>query len=62
MEQWIAETVGKMHVSKITQAQIADKLGVTKDYIWMILNGKKTPKDAEARITKAIDEIIAERQ
>ena len=61
MEQWIAEIVGKMHVNKITQTQLAEKLGVTSDYVWMILNGKKTPKDAQARITQAINEIIAER-
>lgn len=62
MEQWIAGVVGKMHINKITQSQLAEKLGVTNDYVWMILNGKKTPKDAEQRITKAIDEIIAARK
>ena len=61
MEQWIVEAVGKMHVNKITQLQLAEKLGVTKDYIWMILNGKKTPKNAESRIMEALDEIIVER-
>lgn len=61
MEHWIAEVVGKMHVNKITQSQLARKMGVTNDYIWMILNGKKTPKDAETRINDAIDSILAER-
>ena len=61
MEQWIAEAVGKMHINKITQTQLADRLGVTNDYIWMILNGKKSPKNVESRVMTAIDEIIAER-
>ena len=61
MEQWIAEAVGKMHINKITQTQLADRLGVTNDYIWMILNGKKSPKNIESRVMTAIDEIIAER-
>ena len=62
MEQWIADVVGKMHINKITQSQLAEKMGVTNDYIWMILNGKKTPKDAESRIMTAINDIISERK
>ncbi|MGN0452119.1 MAG: helix-turn-helix domain-containing protein [Acutalibacteraceae bacterium] len=61
MEQWIANVVGKMHINKITQTELAKKMGVTNDYIWMILNGKKTPKGAETRINDAIDSILAER-
>ena len=61
METWIANAVGKMHVNKITQMQLSAKMGVTNDYISMILLGKKNPKDAEKRINAAIDEIIAER-
>ena len=61
MEQWIANAVGKMYVNKVSQTDIAKKMGVTNDYIWMILNGKKSPKNAEARITTAISDIIRER-
>ena len=61
MEQWIAEVVGKMHINKITQTQLAKQLGVTNDYVWMILNGKRCPKDAQQRIKNAIDKLIAER-
>ena len=62
MEQWIADVVGKMHIHKITQSQLAEKMGVTNDYIWMILNGKKKPKQAYERITAAIDSILADRK
>lgn len=61
MNDWIANAVGKMHVNKITQVQLAEKMGVTREYVTMILNGVKAPKDAEQRINAAIDEIIAER-
>lgn len=61
MEQWIGNIVGKMHINKITQTQLANKMGVTNDYIWMILNGKKSPKGAEERITAAVEAIIAEK-
>ena len=62
MEQWIANAVGKMHVNKVLQTDIAKKMGVTNDYIWMILNGKKKPANAETRIMTAISDIIRERE
>lgn len=61
MDSWIANAVGKMHVNKISNIDVAKKLNFTVEYVSMILNGKKTPKDAETRIMSAIDEIIAER-
>ena len=62
MDEWIAKAVGKMHINKITQSDIAKKLNVTREYINMILTGKKSPANAEERIATAIDEIIADRQ
>lgn len=61
MDKWIATAVGLMHINKITQIQVAKKMGVTNDYVNMILNGKMSPKNAEERIMRAIDEILAER-
>lgn len=62
MDSWIAEAVGKMHINRITQIELSKKMGVTNDYVSMILRGKKSPTNAEERITTAIDEIIADRQ
>lgn len=62
MNKWIASAVGKMHINKITQNELADKMSVTRGYITMILNGKRSPKGAKDRINTAIDEIIAERK
>lgn len=61
MEAWIANVVGKMHVNKISNIELAKKLNVTPQYISELLNGKKSPKGAEERITAAVDEIIAEK-
>lgn len=61
MEQWIADAVGRMHIHKITQTDIANNLGVTREYVSMILRGVKTPKRAKERINRAINEIIAEK-
>ena len=61
METWIANVVGKMHVNKISNIELAKKLNVTPQYISELLNGKKSPKGAEERITAAVEEIIAEK-
>ena len=62
MDNWIETAVGKMHINKITQIELADCLGVTNDYVSMILNGRRSPKGAKERILTAIDEIIASRR
>lgn len=62
MEQWIAKAVGLMHIHRITQKQLAKKMGYTREYVGLILNGKKSPPNIEEKIFKAIDEILAERE
>ena len=61
MEKWIGTAVGKMHVHKITHAQLAEKLHYSREYVTLILNEKKTIENGKERILSAIDDIIAER-
>lgn len=61
LEEWTGEIVGKMHYNKITCMELAKKLGVTKSYVSMILNGSRKPKQANIRLNTAIDEIITAR-
>lgn len=61
MKDWTNEAVALMHKHKITQIEVSKIMGVTNDYISMILLGKKSPKNAEQRIMTAINEIISER-
>ena len=61
MSKWIATAVGKMHINKITQTQVAQKMGVTREYVNMILSERRCPTGAKSRIMTAINEIIAER-
>ena len=37
MNEWIAEAVGKMHVNKISHADLGKKMGYTREYITMFL-------------------------
>ena len=62
MDKWIGDAVAKMHINRITQSDVAAKMGVTREYISNILNGTKQPSNAESRIMTAIDEIIEERK
>ena len=59
--KWTGHLVGRMHNNGITNIDLANKLGYTKDYISMVLNGKKTPKGARERFEAAVEEIIKER-
>jgi transcriptional regulator with XRE-family HTH domain len=61
LDKWIGEAILKMRSNKITQEQVAKKVGVRREHINLILSGRYIPKRAEERIMAAIDEIIAER-
>lgn len=57
LKKWIGEVVGEMHIRKISIKQLAAQVGVTPEYISMVLNGHREPAGIEARMRKAIDEI-----
>lgn len=60
--QWTGDMVGKMHNNRITMTQVAEKLGVTKAYVCMVLNGHRNPKGAEQRFMAALDALIKEKE
>ena len=52
-----------MKRNKITQSQVAEKYGCTREYINRIINGNvAVSEDIQERILKAIDETIKERK
>lgn len=60
--QWTGDMVGKMHNNRVTMTQLAERLGVTKSYVCMVLNGHRNPKGAEQRFMAALDELIKEKE
>ena len=56
--QWTAELIGEMHLKRISKRQLAEKMGVTPEYLSMVLNGHREPEGAEQRFRAAVDEII----
>ena len=58
---WSGEIKSIMHVHHITNGELAQRLGVTKNYVSMVLNGRRKPLNAEEKFTNAVKEIAKER-
>lgn len=59
-EHWTAKAVGIMHTHKITGGKLAEHMGIRREYLSEILNGKRTPKDAEHKVMTALNELTEE--
>ena len=59
--QWTGQVVGLLHMHRITQAELAAELGITAQYVSMVLNGKKSSKGIQERMEAAIQAIIQRR-
>ncbi len=61
LAQWIGDFVGRMHRHKVTITQIGREMGVTREYLSMILNGHREPSGIEKRLNEALDIVIEKR-
>ena len=57
-KNWTGNLVGLLHNNKISKTQLADELGVTREYVSMVLNGHREPEKAEEKFTAAVNRII----
>lgn len=60
-KEWTGRIVGLLHTHRITQTELAAELGLTAQYISMVLNGKKTSRGIEERMVDAINAIVERR-
>lgn len=60
LAQWICDLVGKMHKWKISKKALAEYLGVTPEYVSMVLNGHREPAGAEEKFNAAVDALISQ--
>lgn len=60
-KEWTGRIVGLLHTHRITQTELAAELGLTAQYISMVLNGKKNSKGIEERMETAINAIVERR-
>lgn len=57
--QWTADVIGEMHLNGISKRELAAEMGVTPEYISMVLNGHREPKNAEQTVRDALARLIA---
>lgn len=60
--QWTGELVGKMHIYGVSCRELADRIGCSNKWLSMVVNGHRSPKNAEQRFNAALDELIKERE
>lgn len=60
-EAWTGALIGKMHNNSVRYEDIAQKLGVSKSYVSMVLNGTRKPKKAKERFMQAYQEVMEEK-
>ena len=57
-KNWTGNLVGLLHDNKISKTQLAEEIGVTREYVSMVLNGHREPEGAEEKFTAALNRII----
>ena len=57
LAQWIGDFVGRMHRHRVTITQMAQEMGVTREYLSMILNGHREPPDVEEKMRAALKRL-----
>ena len=62
LAQWIGELVGQMHSNKISKTQLAEHMGVSREYVSMVINGHREPAGAEGRFRAAVREIVEKKE
>lgn len=62
LAQWLGDFVGRMHRHRVTITQLAQEMGVTREYLSAILNGHREPADIEKRMNDALDAVIEKQE
>ena len=58
LAQWIGDFVGRMHRHRVTITQLAQEMGITREYLSLILNGHREPPGIEKRMNDALHSVI----
>lgn len=62
-EMWTGRIIAQLHVNGITQRQLAKEMGLTEQYVSMLLTSAVKPaSSSEERMNTAISAILARRR
>ncbi len=61
-EKWTGNLVGRMHNERVTLDDLAKQMGLSRGYVSMILNGKRSPDGAKERLNTAFADVLAARK
>lgn len=57
-EKWTGKLIGEMHNAGVTYQELADEMGVTKPYVSMLLNSRRSPKGVQERMESAFSALL----
>ena len=57
--KWTADLIGEMHLNGVSKRRLAEQMGLTPEYVSMVLNGHREPDGAEERFRAAVKSIIS---
>ena len=60
-EKWTGKLIGKMHNAGVTYQELANEMGVTKPYVSMLLNSKRSPAGVQERMESAFRALLQKR-
>ena len=61
-KKWTGNLVGLMHDHKISKTDLATELGVTREYVSMILNEHRKPTGAKEQFEAAVNRLIMKKE
>ena len=60
--QWTATIIGQMHLNNVTAKELAAEVNWHPKYLSQVLNSRVEPKNAEKKLTAALNRVIERKQ
>ena len=60
--QWTGKLIGEIHNAGLTIKEVARRADLHDKYVSQVLNADREAPSAEAKLRKALDELIKERE
>lgn len=57
--RWTGDAVKRMHLDSISTTEVAKEIGWSRNYLWLVLSGNRTPKGAREKVMSAIESITS---